>query len=504
MSEPKTKAANLPTLPADLPENWVYAQTISPNGTEAGLTPQHGYNYLMQQVNQAQALLNQVTAILQEQGAEMATKDYVTEQANLKVSKAGDTMTGPLLLPGNPTANLQAAPKQYVDTAVQPKANQADLNAHVNNKSNPHSVTAAQAGALGKTETAAAATKLATSRTIRTNLASTSSSSFNGTANITPGVTGVLPVANGGTGSSTEKYLPLAGGTMDGDILTSGTIKSTGVSKSAVIYIGSEATSSTVAGKTGLLLTDTGTANPFPTEAWIRGVMSPAQNNDAATKGYVDTAINGRVPTSRTVNGKALSSNISLTASDVSALPTSGGTITGNLTLKGSGNYGNKINFGDGDYVYLQEPTDDDLAIRAKRIFARTISCRDDLKKLGQEDLQDYIFPQFGIYVGNGQSTNNIAIFTNRSASKPRAILIEGIGSVSSNKVSVSGYTGRRQGNYFTSSGTPILGGLFVAGIKYTNSNGQSVEFVDGWLKLTNIAGEYLNVNGRYYAYVVF
>jgi hypothetical protein len=32
-----------------------------------------------------------------------------------KVNKSGDTMTGPLVLPGNPSASLQAAPKQYVD-----------------------------------------------------------------------------------------------------------------------------------------------------------------------------------------------------------------------------------------------------------------------------------------------------------------------------------------------------------------------------------------------------
>lgn len=51
------------------------------------------------------------------------------------------------------------------------------------------------------------ATRLATSRTIRTNLASTSSSSFNGTANITPGVTGTLPVANGGTGVTSYSAL---------------------------------------------------------------------------------------------------------------------------------------------------------------------------------------------------------------------------------------------------------------------------------------------------------
>lgn len=42
----------------------------------------------------------------------------------------------------------------------------------------------------------------------------------------------------------------------------------------------------------------------------------------------------GAVPTNRTVNGKALSSNITLSANDVGALPSSGGTLTGNLTGK--------------------------------------------------------------------------------------------------------------------------------------------------------------------------
>ncbi len=49
---------------------------------------------------------------------------------------------------------------------------------------------------------AGSATKLATARTIRTNLGSTSTASFDGTENITPGVTGTLPVANGGTGQT--------------------------------------------------------------------------------------------------------------------------------------------------------------------------------------------------------------------------------------------------------------------------------------------------------------
>ena len=47
-------------LPADLPENWTEGQTVAPDGTDAGLTEQHGYNYLMAQVNAAQEALQQV------------------------------------------------------------------------------------------------------------------------------------------------------------------------------------------------------------------------------------------------------------------------------------------------------------------------------------------------------------------------------------------------------------------------------------------------------------
>ena len=61
---------------------------------------------------------------------------------------------------------------------------------------------ASNAHANGIAGNAGSATKLATARTIQTNLASTSAASFNGTTNITPGVTGTLPVANGGTGKS--------------------------------------------------------------------------------------------------------------------------------------------------------------------------------------------------------------------------------------------------------------------------------------------------------------
>lgn len=62
----------------------------------------------------------------------------------------------------------------------------------------------AKSDTAGHADSAGTATKLATARTVRTNLASTSTASFDGSANITPGVTGVLPVANGGTGNTTN------------------------------------------------------------------------------------------------------------------------------------------------------------------------------------------------------------------------------------------------------------------------------------------------------------
>lgn len=54
---------------------------------------------------------------------------------------------------------------------------------------------------LNQNTTGSAAT-LTTARTIQTNLASSSSASFDGSANITPGVTGTLPAGNGGTGNA--------------------------------------------------------------------------------------------------------------------------------------------------------------------------------------------------------------------------------------------------------------------------------------------------------------
>ena len=47
-------------LPADLPEDWAENQIVAPEGQPVGLSQQHGYNYLMEQVNAAQTAASQI------------------------------------------------------------------------------------------------------------------------------------------------------------------------------------------------------------------------------------------------------------------------------------------------------------------------------------------------------------------------------------------------------------------------------------------------------------
>lgn len=55
-----------PNLPADLPTDWTTSQYVSPNGSEVSLSQQHGYNYLMEQVNAAQTAVNTLAEQAQE------------------------------------------------------------------------------------------------------------------------------------------------------------------------------------------------------------------------------------------------------------------------------------------------------------------------------------------------------------------------------------------------------------------------------------------------------
>lgn len=150
----------------------------------------------------------------------------ITIADSTKLPIAGGTMTGDLTLKGNPTADLMAATKKYVDDSVA-SVGGGDVSAAGNNSFTGANTfqnlvtmvggavftsrtttlawknatqTVATINASTYTGNSATATKLATARTITANLASGTAGSFDGSANVTVGVTGTLPIANGGTG----------------------------------------------------------------------------------------------------------------------------------------------------------------------------------------------------------------------------------------------------------------------------------------------------------------
>lgn len=118
-----------------------------------------------------------------------STVESALVTVNTKVTELNTTVE-------NVTTNVT----QQVQTIIQ-QGNAKHASSHASGGADP--ITPASIGALASGGTAAAATKLATARTFQVNLGSTSTASFNGTANVTPGVTGTLGLGNGGTGKTT-------------------------------------------------------------------------------------------------------------------------------------------------------------------------------------------------------------------------------------------------------------------------------------------------------------
>ena len=80
-------------LPADLPENWQTNEIISPEGTEVGLTPQHGYNYLMKQVNDAQKSINNIVSAFGDVAQQSTSLDILNKIGN-PTDTRNDTIFG--------------------------------------------------------------------------------------------------------------------------------------------------------------------------------------------------------------------------------------------------------------------------------------------------------------------------------------------------------------------------------------------------------------------------
>ena len=99
---------------------------------------------------------------------------------------------------GFETSGTTSTELSYLSGVTSSVQNQLNNKAALNHTHN-------YAGASSPGGPATSANRLATARTMQTDLGSESAVSFDGSANITPGVKGTLPIAHGGTGATTAR-----------------------------------------------------------------------------------------------------------------------------------------------------------------------------------------------------------------------------------------------------------------------------------------------------------
>ncbi len=195
------------------------------------------------------------------------------------------------------TSSTNAVQNKVVTAAINGKA----AASHAHNYAGSSSAGGAATTALACTGNAATATKLATARNIQINLASTSAVSFNGTANVTPGVIGTLPVARGGTGNNTG-YVTAGqkSGTTLGAYSTAEGYNTTASGKASHAEGNGSAASSTGAHAEGSKTTasaNSSHAEGYNTTASVdcahaEGYNTTASANCSHTEGYNTTASN--------------------------------------------------------------------------------------------------------------------------------------------------------------------------------------------------------------------
>ena len=135
-----TSGTQIQAVAAPATGQFLTVRRETPNGSQV-VVWQDGSNLIAADLNTSDL---QNLYVVQE-WIDFATRSNVVSQdaiaqalaavatANAALPKAGGTMTGPIVLSGNPTAALQAAPKQYIDAAD--AVLQADINTRWNKTS---------------------------------------------------------------------------------------------------------------------------------------------------------------------------------------------------------------------------------------------------------------------------------------------------------------------------------------------------------------------------------
>ena len=206
-------------------------------------------------------------------------------------------------------------------SALNAAATASNLNAHTSNQSNPHAVTKAQVGLGNCDNTSDLAKPISTATQSALDLKANATDLTSHTGNTSnPHKVTKAQIGLGNVDNTSDVSKPISTATqtaLDGKV-----DKVSGKGLSTNDY--------TAAEKTKL--------SGIATGAQVNVIESVKVNGTAltVTSKAVNVDLSGYVPTSRTVNGKALSSNITLAASDVGALA-SGGTAV-KATADANGN----------------------------------------------------------------------------------------------------------------------------------------------------------------------
>lgn len=211
--------------------------------------------------------------------------------------------------------------------------------------------------------TANSADKLTTPRNIRVNLASTSSASFDGSSDATPGVTGTLPIANGGTGITANPSMLVNLASTSADTVFEASPRPGITGTLAIAHGGTGATTASAA------LTNLGAAAANHTHAVFSTTANGfAPKSDGAANKFLCADGDWKVVESGVtgVKGDAETSyrtgNVNLTPANIGAaaanhthnyLPLAGGTLTGTLTSRAiSPSANNTYNIGTSSMKY--------------------------------------------------------------------------------------------------------------------------------------------------------
>ncbi|AFE59038.1 hypothetical protein Q7S_14115 [Rahnella aquatilis HX2] len=190
---------------------------------------------------------------------------------------------------------------------------------------------------------AASATVLATARTFVTDLTSTTAGSFNGSSNVTQGVSGILPLANGGIGNDTGTAVNVSGIVA---LANGGTGASTAAAARTTLGVAYGAAAGTVAqgndtrlntvdGKTGgtvigtVSITAGSTLGVAPWQTTSNNYIRLGNTSSDSTSGNFVNSIAGGYYTGNWSLGGVRGSGTDLLSVQLNVLSTSGGSSAG-------------------------------------------------------------------------------------------------------------------------------------------------------------------------------